>query len=122
MQNDNQLTSWDHGSTRRLVARSGFAAEFRHVRVRPQVCQARGHLHGLVRPGQTLVPHHSGTCFVPPFPFDQLSFSLQEMAAEPVEAVAENGLYILSEKSFKNHVAKGDTFIKFYAPWCGHCK
>ena len=41
---------------------------------------------------------------------------------EPEEAVAEKGLFTLTEKSFKNHVAKGDTFIKFYAPWCGHCK
>jgi len=46
----------------------------------------------------------------------------EEIAMEPEEAVAEKGLFTLTEKSFKNHVAKGDTFIKFYAPWCGHCK
>ena len=49
-------------------------------------------------------------------------FSFQEIALEPEEAVAEKGLFTLTEKSFKSHVAKGDTFIKFYAPWCGHCK
>ena len=40
-------------------------------------------------------------------------------AAEPV---VENGLYILSSSSFSEVVGKGDTFIKFYAPWCGHCQ
>jgi len=46
----------------------------------------------------------------------------EEIAMEPEEAVAEKGLFTLTDKSFKSHVAKGDTFIKFYAPWCGHCK
>lgn len=39
-------------------------------------------------------------------------------SAEPVE---ENGLLILSSSSFSGVVSKGDTFVKFYAPWCGHC-
>ena len=34
----------------------------------------------------------------------------------------ENGLYILGSASFSGVVGKGDTFIKFYAPWCGHCQ
>ena len=41
---------------------------------------------------------------------------------ESGEPVVENGLYILGSASFGGVVGKGDTFIKFYAPWCGHCQ
>jgi len=46
----------------------------------------------------------------------------EESSSEPAAPVVDNGLYILSEKSFKKHVETGDHFIKFYAPWCGHCQ
>jgi len=41
---------------------------------------------------------------------------------ESAEASVENGLTILTAASFEGAVSKGDTFIKFYAPWCGHCQ
>lgn len=46
----------------------------------------------------------------------------EEEAMLPEEAKAEKGLYVLSDRSFNLHVANKDTFVKFYAPWCGHCQ
>jgi len=43
-------------------------------------------------------------------------------APEVVEPVVENGLYILGSASYSSTAGKGDTFVKFYAPWCGHCQ
>jgi len=43
-------------------------------------------------------------------------------AAGSAEPQVENGLHILTAASFPAVTASGDTFIKFYAPWCGHCQ
>jgi thiol-disulfide isomerase/thioredoxin len=31
-------------------------------------------------------------------------------------------VHIATDKSFKGLVAEGVSFVKFFAPWCSHCK
>lgn len=32
------------------------------------------------------------------------------------------GLFELNDENFDKHVSVGKHFVKFYAPWCGHCQ
>ena len=51
-----------------------------------------------------------------------LEIADDKLADESDQAVVEDGLYILSSASFGSVIGQGDTFIQFYAPWCGQCQ
>ncbi|XP_040575277.1 thioredoxin domain-containing protein 5 [Lepeophtheirus salmonis] len=46
----------------------------------------------------------------------------EETIVSAEEVKVENGLHVLSEDNFKAFIGSGNHFIKFYAPWCGHCQ
>jgi len=39
----------------------------------------------------------------------------------PEEPIKEGKLYVLTDRSFRGHISRGDHFVMMYAPWCGHC-
>jgi thioredoxin domain-containing protein 5 len=47
---------------------------------------------------------------------------LQEAETVPKVPEPVNGLVELTEETFMKHVENVSHFVKFYAPWCGHCQ
>nr|XP_022293558.1 thioredoxin domain-containing protein 5-like [Crassostrea virginica] len=54
------------------------------------------------------------------------SFIEEQLSNAPEQSDPKNvptgGLFDLTDDSFPKHIETGSHFIKFYAPWCGHCK
>ncbi len=43
-------------------------------------------------------------------------------AHAPTVAAVEKGLYTATDATFAKTIESGLALVKFYAPWCGHCK
>lgn len=39
-----------------------------------------------------------------------------------VEEDPDGSVATLNSENFQSRIAQGVTFVKFFAPWCGHCK
>ncbi|KAH7930318.1 thioredoxin-like protein [Leucogyrophana mollusca] len=53
----------------------------------------------------------------PTLPTEPLHVQISRAEANPSGDVVS-----LSEKSFPDFIGRGPAFVKFFAPWCGHCK
>jgi thioredoxin domain-containing protein 5 len=51
-----------------------------------------------------------------------VSFQGEEGDVEIKPPQAVSGLVELNEDNFEKYTATGKHFVKFYAPWCGHCQ
>lgn len=56
------------------------------------------------------------------FVVEQINTPFGDAHEAPSPPDAVNGLLELTEDTFDKHISSGYHFVKFYAPWCGHCQ
>ncbi|KAK9505131.1 hypothetical protein O3M35_009257 [Rhynocoris fuscipes] len=53
---------------------------------------------------------------------EQLGSSLAKPGGDTDEVILDAAAKELTDESYSSHLSSGKHFVKFYAPWCGHCQ